>query len=156
MEALEAPAAPRTQAQLEVWRPGRATGTLAGGNLTLLHAAAAAGRLSLPERCVLAIEDVTEAPYRIDRMLSGLLAGGHLRPVAAVVVGDFTDCPPGRHLVPVRDVLRERLLALEVPVVAGAPFGHGASNHPLHLGARAVVDASGREGRLEWRVEPQG
>jgi len=76
LSALEKPLAVRRFDGLASWRGGAATGTLAGGNLTLLATAAVAGRLALPDGAVLALEDVTEASYRVDRMLSALLAGG--------------------------------------------------------------------------------
>ena len=68
-----------------------AAGPLYGGNLTVLFSCAAAGRLRLPPGAVLFIEDVGEAPYRVDRMLSALLTSGALDHVSGVLVGDFTD-----------------------------------------------------------------
>ncbi len=145
VRALEDPTGARRFSGLEALRPGAAEGPLFGGNLTLLHACAAAGRLRVPEGCVLLLEDVTERPYRIDRALATLEVGGHLAPVAAVALGEFTQCDPGPDGVTARDVLRERLLRLGVPVVAGLPIGHGRRNEPAILGARAVVEAGPRE-----------
>jgi muramoyltetrapeptide carboxypeptidase len=142
---LEAPASPRSFSGLEVIRPGTARGILTGGNLSLLFCCHAAGRLLLPEGAMLAIEDVTEGAYRVDRMLSALLAGGVFERVGAVVVGDFSDCPPSRG-VSVESVLRERLAGLRVPVLAGLRFGHGLRNEPLVFGLPATVDADA--GRL--------
>jgi muramoyltetrapeptide carboxypeptidase len=138
--ALEDPHAERSIGGLDVWRGGVVTGPLTGGNLTLLFTAAASGRLHVPRGAVLFIEDIGEAPYRVDRMLTALLTSGALDAVAGVLVGDFTDAPPGRHGVPVEDVLRERLGLLQVPVLAGFPAGHGAVNVPMHLGLPARVD----------------
>jgi muramoyltetrapeptide carboxypeptidase len=140
LRALEAPAEPRVFAGLRSWRGGAARGPLYGGNLSLLFACQAAGRLRLPEGAVLAIEDVSEAAYRVDRMLSALLAGGVFDRVSAVLVGDFTDCGPSRG-VSIESVLKERLGRLRVPVLAGLPFGHGDHNEPLIFGLPASVDA---------------
>jgi muramoyltetrapeptide carboxypeptidase len=147
LSALEGPPASRRFEGLSCWQSGTASGPLAGGNLTVLATAALAGRLALPHGAVLAIEDVTEASYRVDRVLSALFAGGYFDRVAAVVVGDFTDCSSAPHGVPVEHVLRERLATLGVPVVAGLPFGHGGSNEPLHFGVTARLDAAA--GRVE-------
>ncbi len=141
LSAVEAPRAAARHEALAVWHGGTARGPLVGGNLTLLHSTAASGRLVLPPGCVLFIEDVGEQPYRIDRMISSLLVAGALDRVAAVVVGEMVDCLPGRHGVPVEDVLRERLGQLRVPVLSGLPVGHGKRNDPLELGAIATVDA---------------
>jgi muramoyltetrapeptide carboxypeptidase len=146
--ALEDPLGARTYLGLGVVREGTAAGPLFGGNLTMLHACAAAGRLDVPAGCVLLLEDVTERPYRLDRMLTTLAAGGHLRRVAAVALGDFTQCDPGSDGVTAPRVLEERLRELGVPVVRGVPVGHGARNEPVVLGALAEVTAHGSEGSL--------
>lgn len=145
LEAIADPARPRAFPGLEVVVPGEARGPLFGGNLTVLHACAAAGRLQVPDGAVLLLEDVTERPYRIDRMLVTLAVGGHLDRVAAVALGDFTACDPGPDGVSVREVLVERLGSLGVPVVAGLPVGHEARNEPVALGmpARVLAPAGG-------------
>jgi muramoyltetrapeptide carboxypeptidase len=143
--ALEGgPAEPWTG--LEVIVPGEARGPVVGGNLALVEAMAAAGRLVVPEGAIVVLEDVTERPYRIDRMLTSLLLGGHLARASAIVFGGFTQCHPGPDGVTVDEVLRERTSGLGVPVVAGAPFGHGAPNHAFCLGREAVLHGE----VLEW------
>lgn len=125
---------------------GEAEGVAFGGNLALLEACAAMGRLRLPERAILFVEDCTERPYRLDRMLTSLLVGGHLDNVRAVVLGDFTDCNPGADGILADEVLRERFSRLGVPIVARAPFGHGERNRPFVIGSRVRVGG----GRVAW------
>lgn len=144
VHALESPLAERSHEVTSV-RPGRARGPLVGGNLSLLAACATAGRLRMPPGAILALEDVTEQAYRVDRLLTALLGAGVLDGVGGVVVGDFTDCPPSGG-VEAPAVLRERLGALRVPVASGLRFGHGAWNEPLTFGVRATLDATA--GRL--------
>jgi muramoyltetrapeptide carboxypeptidase len=140
--ALEHPEAPRSYTDLRSWVPGAARGPLVGGNLTLLFTCAAAGRLRFPPSAIVILEDVTEASYRVDRMLSALIASGAFDDIAGVVVGDFTDCLPGQHRVSTDSVLRERLSELGVPVVSGLPFGHDVRNDPIAFGAEAELDAT--------------
>ncbi len=140
-DLLAAPSAPRELTGLTVVRPGQAAGVLRGGNLTMLHACAAAGRLSLPDPTVLLLEDVNERPYRLDRALTTLEVGGHLRGVRAVVVGEFTRCEPGPDGLTAEAVVAGLLAPLGVPVVTGAPIGHGRQNRPVVLGSWAEVDA---------------
>lgn len=142
LRALEEPHAPLHFDNLSCVREGRAEGVLAGGNLSLLFACQATGRLHLPTGALLAIEDVTESSYRVDRMLSALLASGALDRISGVIVGDFTDCPDGPHRVPVRAVLAERLGQLGVPIASGLRFGHDRWNEFVPLGRHAVLDAS--------------
>lgn len=143
VNALERPE-PATFKGLVVYHPGEAEGPLAGGNLTVLFAAQAAGRLWLPPGAVLFLEDVGEPSYRIDRMLSALVQSGALAHISGVVLGEFTDCSPGRYAVSTESVLAERLALLEVPVLAGLPAGHGRNNAPLLFGAPARL--SGKTG----------
>jgi len=145
---LEAPAAERRFERLQIVVPGEAEGVLYGGNVALLQACAAAGRLHVPAGAVLFLEDVTERPYRIDRMLTTLRVGGHLDRIAAIALGEFTECTPGPDRVRVEDVIAERLGDLGVPIVSGLPCGHGRINEPLVLGARARIGTSSDGGVL--------
>lgn len=139
VDALEHPTRPRSFRGLGPVAPGRASGPLVGGNLTLLASCAAAGRLRLPPSAILFVEDVTERPYRIDRALTSLLVGGHLSQVAGIVLGGFTACDPGPDGVTVEAVLAERLSSLGVPIASGLPAGHDRVNEPLVLGGPASL-----------------
>lgn len=93
---------------------------------------AAAGQLPPLDGAIVALEDVTERPYRIDRMLTSLRP--HLKRARAIVFGQFTQCAPGPDGVTVEHVLRDRTADLGIPVAIGAPFGHGSPNHAFPLG----------------------
>jgi muramoyltetrapeptide carboxypeptidase LdcA involved in peptidoglycan recycling len=120
-------------------RPGRAGGPLTGGTLSILTAALgtpyapppAAGRIVF-------LEDVTEAPYRIDRMLVQLLQSGWFDGAAGVALGSWKDCGAPAEL---DSVFAARLGPLGVPVLAGVPAGHGPRQHSLELGAPAALHA---------------
>jgi len=148
--ALTSPRAVQRYEGLSVIRGGAAEGPVVGGNLTVLFSCAAAGRLAFRPGSVLLLEDIGEAPYRVDRMLSALLVGGALDALAAILLGSFSDAAPGRYGVPIEDVLRERLEGLGVPVLAGLPVGHGPHNDPVPLGLGARVD--GASGIVELGV----
>jgi muramoyltetrapeptide carboxypeptidase len=140
---LEAPAQAHALTATTVMHAGaRVSGVAFGGNLALVHAMAAAGRLVAPDGAIVFLEDVTERPYRVDRMLTSLLASGCLSRARAIVFGDFVQCDPGPDGVTIDEVLAERTRALGVPVLAGAPFGHGDVNRPIVLGAPVTVDGT--------------
>jgi muramoyltetrapeptide carboxypeptidase len=141
ISVLENPCASRSWSGLPTLGGGIAEGPLVGGNLASLHACAAAGRLAIPQGAVVLLEDVGERPYRVDRMLTGLIVGGHLSHASGILVGGFEDCLPGTDCVTVDQVLRERLAALAVPVLFGFPVGHGKLNEPVVLGGLARLDA---------------
>jgi muramoyltetrapeptide carboxypeptidase len=144
--SLERPGAPRRWSGLRIIHAGQAAGIIVGGNLSLLHALAASGRLWVPCGAVLALEDVSEPPYRIDRMLTSLLLGGYLDRASAIVLGDFERCLATTDGSSVLEVIEQRTRTLGIPVVAGAPFGHGARNEAFVLGTLAAVQ--GDEVRL--------
>lgn len=148
LESLEQPRREQTFRSLVSWRRGNATGPLVGGNLAMLHACAAAGRLRIPRGAVVLVEDVGERPYRVDRMLTNLTTGGYLTRASAVLVGEFMDCAPGSDKTTVESVLRDRLRALDIPVLAGFPVGHGPRNESVVLGQRAEVTAGPSAGAV--------
>ncbi len=155
LDALERPLARRSFGPLSRLSPGGATGPIFGGNLSLLFCAAAAGRLKLPERCILFLEEVNEAPYRIDRMLTGLVSGGHLRRAAAICIGDLVDdaTTEPRRQVDALAAAAGCLTRLGVPVVAGLPIGHGRINRAIPCGAPAWLND---DGPAQLLVNPDG
>jgi muramoyltetrapeptide carboxypeptidase len=130
---------------LEALRPGCARGPLVGGNLEVFSRFLGTPLLPDLEGAILFFEDVGERPYRIDRLLTHFELAGVFSAVAGVVVGEFVACDePADSRVsspPVMDVVRERLSRLSIPVVLGAPFGHGRRNVALPYGATVLLDA---------------
>ena len=119
-------------------RPGRAEGPLTGGTLSLLTAL-----LGTPDQPppaagkIVFLEDVSEAPYRIDRMLTQLLASGWLDGAAGFALGGWTGCGDPEE---VEAVLEARLAPLGAPILAGLPVGHGPRQLTLELGAPYRLD----------------
>jgi muramoyltetrapeptide carboxypeptidase len=133
--------------------PGVAQGRLYGGNLAVW--AGLVGSPYLPDLRgnVLLLEDIGEQPYRLDRFFAQLRLAGALDGLAAVLVGQFTDCAAADDApsLSLEETLRDYLLPLGVPVLAGFPAGHVPDNVTLPLGALVEVDASAR--RVRW-LEP--
>ena len=133
--------------------PGRVEGPLIGGCLSVLTPLVGTPYLPPVDGAILLLEDVQEAPYRVDRQLTHLALAGILDRVAGVAVGEFVRCDPPRASEPtIEEVLAERLGGRDIPVVAGLPFGHGARNLTLPLGARATLDADRRTLTIERRT----
>lgn len=113
--------------------PGRAEGRLTGGNLALLAALCGTPYALRARGRIVLLEDVTEEPYRIDRMVTQLLQAGCLDGVAGIVLGSWVDC--GDPL----PVLTELLAPLGVPTVAGLPVGHGAPQLSMWLETNVTI-----------------
>jgi muramoyltetrapeptide carboxypeptidase len=134
-------------------RPGVASGVLRGGCLSILASAVGTPWELRPggEATILLLEDVDEAPYRIDRMLFQLRASGVLDGVRGIVFGEMKGCAPGPDAdYALEEVLLEALAGLEVPVAFGLPSGH--TTHPnvtLPLGVAVRLRCGASEARLE-------
>ncbi len=125
------------------WGGGVVSGILLPSNLTVAtHLLATPIQPSL-DGVILAWEDVTEAPYRIDRMLTQWRLSGALAKVRGIALGSFTRCeaPPNIPSFSVEEVLRDRLGDLGIPIVSDLPFGHGSPNAALPVGVLATLDA---------------
>jgi muramoyltetrapeptide carboxypeptidase len=116
---------------LMVVRAGEATGVLRGGCLSLLASAAGtAWAFAADEDTLLFLEDVDEAPYRIDRMLWQLRASGAFERVRGVVFGDMRGCTPRFDAdFGLEDVIADALAGLDVPIALGLSSGH--TNNPF-------------------------
>lgn len=136
-----------------VINPGRASGRLTGGCLTLIR-----GLMGTPfeidtkDRLVF-IEDVDEEPHAMDRMLTQLVLAGKFKEARGIIIGDCSGCRPGgskrnsltlNHAL--EEVLRERLSKLDIPVVYGFKIGHTADKITLPIGVEASLYASDQAG----------
>jgi muramoyltetrapeptide carboxypeptidase len=131
---------------IEVVRSGFATGRIWGGNLTLLSTLLGTPWFPPLRNGILLLEEVGEAPYRIDRMLTHLILSGALKGVRGIAVGICSGCDPtstdvGQISPSWRSVFRERLYGLKIPVVLGLPVGHIPFNAAVPLGERVELDA---------------
>lgn len=124
------------------WVEGTASGILLPANLTVAtHLLNTAAQPDLKD-VILAFEDVTEAPYRIDRMLTQWRMSGALDRVKGIAVGRFSQCdpPPNVPSFSVEEVLRDRLCDLKMPILAELPFGHDGVNAALPVGLMARIE----------------
>lgn len=130
---------------------GKARGRMIGGNLTVMSALVGTPFLPDLRGAILILEDINEAEYRIDRMLTQLALAGHLRGLAGFVFGQCTDCKDtgggyGGFLL--SEILEQHIRPLGIPAFNGAWFGHIGDQPLLPLGAQVELDADARTLRL--------
>lgn len=118
--------------EVGILTPGRAAGPLFAGCLRVLAGLAGTPWMPRLRGHVLALEDIDERPYRIDRDLHQLHASGALDGIVGLIFGRFPVELDPRYAGPsVHDICRRWADRLSVPAIAGLPFGHDAD--PLTL-----------------------
>ncbi len=120
---------------------GSARGLLLGGNLSMLSTCIGTPFMPDLNGAILLLEDVGEAAYRVDRLMTHLGNCGVLQGLAGVALGDFSVPEQASGSITPAQVLLERLGELGIPVLGGLPIGHGSVNVSVPLGTEAVLDA---------------
>jgi muramoyltetrapeptide carboxypeptidase len=121
-------------------------GKLWGGNLAMLVSLLGTPYFQPLNHGICFIEDVSEHPYRVERMVLQLFYAGALEGQRALVLGDFS----GYQLGPTDNgydfqamlaYLRSRL---PIPVLTGLPFGHIKQRATLPYGGMAHLVSTAR------------
>jgi muramoyltetrapeptide carboxypeptidase len=132
---------------------------LIGGNLAVWNSLTGTPFAESANNRILFIEDIDEPPYRIDRLVTQLRQSGRLDSVAAIVLGDFTECEdrvsqvlssadsterlPLRRSFTIDEAIAFTFGQLGIPVAAGLSAGHGRRSIPLPLGKKYQLDPAG-------------
>ena len=133
-------------AGLDAIRPGEAAGPLFGGTLTqLLASLGTPFAFAPPNGYVLFLDEVSERPYRLDRMVTQLRQTGLLARASAVIIGQLPKCDEPSGDPAARDVMAELFADFPGPVVIGFPSGHTTTPAlTLPFGVTCRVVAAGR------------
>ena len=134
-------------ADAAVLRDGRVTGRLAGGNLALVASLCGTPWALDFTNAIVVLEDVNEATYRIDRMLTQLRQSGAFDGCVGLALGHFTNCDENADAGSrsLRDVVQECADALAVPALLGIPVGHIDDQWTLPFGALATLDCGAKQ-----------
>jgi muramoyltetrapeptide carboxypeptidase len=136
----------------------RSSAPLMGGNLAMIASVIGTPYEMVFDGAYLFLEEVTEAPYRLDRLMQQLYQSGGLSGVKGIVLGTFTSCedstidvwtrvPSSSHakvpLKPMRKLLSQNQVIdsvfgkiardLQIPLFKGLQVGHGNGLEPLEL-----------------------
>ncbi len=138
----------------ELNRLGKASGTMKGGNLSLIYSLRATPADIDPRGAIVFIEDLSEYRYHIDRMMQNLAYSGFLSKLSGLIVGQFTDQKDGA--TPFRanayEIVAQATAAYDYPVVFGYPAGHASDiNMPLIMGCNATLEATPKGAFVEWK-----
>lgn len=124
-------------------REGLVRGKLFGGNLAVLSGLIGTPYMVVPENGILFIEDIGEAPYKIDRMMWQLKLSGILSRISALIIGQFTDCQEDPLMgSTIYESIRDIVKDYNYPLVFNFPVGHVKENYSLLHGAAVELEVS--------------
>lgn len=128
-----------------VLNKGRAQGRIIGGNLSIINSLIGTEYLPKMKDSILLLEEINEAPYRIDRMLNQLRILKILKSIRGIILGDFVKCieyDPDKKTFSLNDVITDYFEGLKIPVIYNFRHGHLKEKITIPFGIRAVLNAS--------------
>lgn len=134
---------------------GKAGGPLLGGNLTLVTSLIGTPFLPNFKDAVLFLEEIEEAPYRIDRMLNQLSLSGLLAKISGVILGAFTNCKgsnPEKPTLSLEEIFHNYFTKLNIPVIKNFPHGHITEFQTLPLGCPVTIDTEQK--KIIFEINP--
>jgi len=130
---------------IRVIKEGKGEGRLIAGCLSVLVGLIGSSYMPDLTGAILVVEDVQEAPYRIDRCLAQLRLTGILQKLNGLVFGQFIDCVPTDSdavSLTYEEVLLDYVHDLNIPVISNVAYGHGPIKVTLPIGVQAQLDTS--------------
>ena len=131
---------------------GNATGKLIGGNLSVLMGLRGSQYDLSYKNSILFIEDISEEPYHVDRMMQNLRFSGILAHLSGLVVGQFNDCEEDPLMMQtVTEIISDAVKEYNYPVCFNFPAGHVDYNLPLIMGANVQFEVTNKGAMLFFR-----
>jgi len=132
-------------------RFGESSGTLVGGNLSVLYGLRGTDFDIQPKGKILFIEDLSEKLYHIDRMIRNFKLGGILSQISGLLIGRFTDIEEdasfGKTL---EEIIWSAVEEYDYPVAFNFPVGHVDYNVPVIHGAKVKMTVSEFGGEVKY------
>ena len=135
---------PNLPSILATTEPKTITGTIWGGNLSVVSALAGSEYLPRIAGGIVFLEDVGEQTYRIERMLYDLYLAGVFKGQQAIVFGALSGTGEDSYdkRYDVATVIRQLQELTGLPVYSGMSFGHIGQKHSFPLGAMCQISAN--------------
>ena len=124
---------------------GSAKGRIAGGNLSTLVSLTGTEFFPDMKNKLLLLEEVSEVPYRVDRMFNQLKLAGVFNMISGLILGAFTDCfesDPEKKTLSLGEVISDYVNKLKIPVIYNFKHGHLKDNVTVPIGANIKLNAS--------------
>lgn len=119
-----------------------ASGQLVGGNLSLICSTLGTPFEIDTKNKILFIEEISEEPYKIDRMLTHLLLCGKLQECSGIILGQFTNCelPNYERSLTLEEVIEDRILNLNKLTLVNFQSGHSYPKLTLPIGGKIKIE----------------
>jgi len=131
--------------KMETISTGKAVGRLIGGNLSIISSMVGTKYFPSMDNAILMLEEVEEAPYRVDRMLHQLKYAGVLEKISGILLGDFSTCKPWKKVPSLTlGQIFDKLLKNQ-PTISNLHFGHVKNPITLPFGVRVKIDTRKKE-----------
>jgi muramoyltetrapeptide carboxypeptidase len=135
---------------LEVLVEGVATGSIVGGNLSILTSTLGTPFEIDTKEKLLFIEDVNEEPRMVDRMLNQLYMAGKLNGISGLIIGDFGNCCSlNRESLSLEEVIYHYVMLANKPTLKGFKIGHCSPHISIPLGVQALLNTYKKNLQIE-------
>ena len=137
-----------------IMKPGRGSGRITGGNLSLVVATLGTDHEIDTDGKVLFLEEVNEDSYRVDRMLQQLRLAGKFKNLKGIIIGDFRNPKKSDPTdMSIDEVFYDNFGKLNVPIIKGLKSGHVRPFITIPIGANVSIDTYKNEAIVQQSVK---
>ncbi len=130
--------------EARIYKPGIAEGRLLGGCFSLINPLLGTPYMPDLNGAILALEDIGEDVYRLDRYFAQLRHAGILEKLHGIVLGQFIECEDTKDdaspSLTLEQVILEYIQDLSIPVLGNFPYGHGSVKYTLPFGCQVRLN----------------
>ena len=128
-----------------VLNKGRGEGRILGGNLSILISLMGTEYFPQLKDSILILEEVNEAPYRVDRMFNQLRLIKAIKQTKGVILGRFVDCYESdveKKTLTLNEVIADYFTKLKIPVFYNVKYGHIKNTMTIPFGVKCKINTS--------------
>lgn len=125
---------------IKVMNKGICEGMLTGGNLSVITSLIGTKYEIDTKGKILFLEEVSEEPYKIDRMLNQLSMTGKLQEASGIILGQFVKCGIEQNSYELTKTVCDYLKNYNKPVIYNVMCGHKRPTMTLQMGGMYKID----------------